>query len=218
MSGFDEELKSKIERADRLSNANLGVSEILQGAGISQTIVYETLGPAHPLYKNLEDGIKSNEWDRALAASRAVIDLYQMGGLRNPRLSIAKEIETDILEVAQQQVRRAELASDVGVVKTQLAIAAFLAGAALEDALRRLCASNGVSYDAQRSSLSKLQSALYKPSAGVEVIGASSNKMITAWGDTRNRADHGKFEELTISEVSAMVIGVKGFISDKLPD
>lgn len=33
----------------------------------------------------------------------SVVDLYNDGGLRNPRLAIAHEIESDFLDVAQRQ-------------------------------------------------------------------------------------------------------------------
>jgi hypothetical protein len=50
-----------------------------------------------------------------------------------------------------------------------------------------------------------------------EVISGSENKQITAWGDTRNKADHGRFSEIIHSEVASMVIGVRGFINKYLP-
>jgi hypothetical protein len=73
-----------------------------------------------------------------------------------------------------------------------------------------------VAYDAQRSSIAKLQGALYQPTKRVELISQSENKQITAWGDTRNRADHGKFSEITVAEVTAMIIGVRAFIERRL--
>jgi hypothetical protein len=40
---------------------------------------------------------------------------------------------------------------------------------------------------------------------------------ITAWKDTRNKADHGKFTEITQAEGMSMVIGVQAFIDRHLP-
>jgi hypothetical protein len=151
-----------------------------------------------------------------LAASRAVIALYDEGALKSPRLAIAREIEGDLLDIAQTQVQAAETNRDNTQKQVQLAIAAFLAGAALEDALRRLCDARGVPYDVQRTSVSKLQAVLYQPSKQVEVITVSENKQITVWGDTRNKADHGRFAEITHTEVLAMVIGVRAFIEKHL--
>lgn len=98
-----------------------------------------------------------------------------------------------------------------------MAIAAFLAGASLEDALRRLCDAQGIAYDVGRTSISKLQLALYQPSKKIEAISVSENKQITAWGDTRNKADHGRFGEITHTEVVAMVLGVRAFLDKHLP-
>ena len=75
----------------------------------------------------------------------------------------------------------------------------------------------GLAYDVQRTSLSKLQAVLFQPSKQIEVISSSENKQITAWGDTRNKADHGQFSEITHAEVVAMVMGVRAFIDKHLP-
>jgi hypothetical protein len=55
------------------------------------------------------------------------------------------------------------------------------------------------------------------PSSSIAVITASDNKQITAWGDVRNKADHGKLSQLTHSEVLATVIGVRGFLDRHMP-
>jgi hypothetical protein len=73
-----------------------------------------------------------------------------------------------------------------------------------------------LAYDTQRSSIAKLQAALYQPSKQVEVISQSENKQITAWGDTRNKADHGRFSEITQTEIVVMIMGVRSFIDKHL--
>ena len=42
-------------------------------------------------------------------------------------------------------------------------------------------------------------------------------KQITSWGDTRNKADHGKFAEVTQTELTLMLIGTRAFIDKHLP-
>jgi hypothetical protein len=96
-------------------------------------------------------------------------------------------------------------------------VAAFLAGAALEDGLRRLCDASGLTYDRLRTNIAKVQALLYQPSSQVEIISTSEFKQITTWGDTRNKADHGHFAELTQTEVDALVIGVRAFLDRHLP-
>jgi hypothetical protein len=131
-------------------------------------------------------------------------------------LTIAREIEGDILDIAQTQAEAAETSKDAAHKQVHLGIAAFLAGASLEDALRRLCDARGIAYDAQRTAISKLQAALYQPAKQIEVISQSENKHITAWGDTRNKADHGRFDEITQTEVVAMIIGVRALVEKHL--
>ena len=154
---------------------------------------------------------------RIAATAQAVVTLFEQGGLQSPRLTIAHEIEGSILDIAESQVQATEKAPDTTLKSLQLAIAAFLAGAALEDALRRLCDASRITYDPQRTSLSRLQTALFQPSKQIEIINGSENKQITAWGDTRNKADHGKFGEITYAEVISMVVGVRSFIDRHLP-
>ena len=167
---------------------------------------------------NALNALKSSERSSpAIAACRSVVTLYDEGGFSSPRLAIAHEIEGDILDIAQKQVAASERSADATHKQLQLAIAAFLAGAALEDALRRLCDARGVGYDPQHTSISTLQAALYQPSKQIEVITRSESKQITAWGETRKNADHGRFNDITHTEVLTMVIGVRGFIDRHLP-
>ena len=192
-------------------------TRIYRVTSLAQTVLHDTVGKNHPLIKVLDRALQSSDPVHTFQASTAVVELYDEGGLVSPRLAIAHEIEGDILDIAQEQVEASERNTDATHQQLQLGIAAFLAGAALEDALRRLCDSNGINYNLQRTSISTLQAALYQPSKQIEGISGSDNKQITAWGDTRNRADHGRFSEITHSEVRSMVIGVRGFIDKHLP-
>ena len=56
----------------------------------------------------LDGALKAADWQRAVAASRGVVTLYDEGTLRSPRLAIAHEIEADILDIAQGQATAAE--------------------------------------------------------------------------------------------------------------
>jgi hypothetical protein len=73
-----------------------------------------------------------------------------------------------------------------------------------------------VTYKEHQSQDCKQYCFSHQPSKQVEVISSSENKQITAWGDTRNKAGHGKFADLTYAEVS-MVLGVRAFIDRHLP-
>jgi len=210
-------IKSRIERVRRLAVDDSDTTNYYEAAALAQSVVYDTAGKAHPLAQVLAEATKSGDWTRVLGACRAAIAAYDDGALPGPRLRIAHEIEGDLLDIAQAQSQLAEGATVGSARQVSLAIAAFLAGASLEDALRRLCDAAGIAYDQQRTSIAKLQGALYQPSNQVELISLSENKQITVWGDTRNKADHGKFAEITQTEVTAMVIGVRAFVDKHLP-
>jgi len=210
-------IKARIDRIRQLSREDQGSTQFFEAASLAQTVLHDTVGGSHPLMAILDGALKSADWSRAVAASRGVVALYDEGALKSPRLAIAHEIEGDLLNIAQAQAQAAETNKEANQKQLQLAIAAFLAGASLEDALRRLCEARGIAYDPEKTSISKLQSALYQPSNKIEVISSSENKHITAWGDTRNKADHGRFGEITHTEVVAMVLGVRAFLDKHLP-
>jgi len=201
----------------RMLCANQGSTQWFEAAGLAQVVLQDTVGGNHPLMVALKSALDKADPYRAVAASRGVVTLFDEGGLTSPRLAIAHEIEGDLLNLAQSQTEAAERAPDSARKQVHLAIAAFLAGAAVEDALRRLCDAHGITYDAQRTSIAKLQSALFQPAQLVEVVSSTENKQLTAWGDTRNKADHGRFADITHSEVLSMVIGVRGFLDKHLP-
>ena len=192
--------------------------DLLQALSLARSVVYDMRGENHPLMTDLTDVQPMHTVDpiaffpAARAVLHSLVTLYEQGGLSSPRLEIAHEIEGDILDIAQKQVEAAEGNTDELRKQLQLGIAAFLAGVALEDALRRLCDANGIDYP-QRTSISNLLERLYQPN----VISVSENKEITVWGDVRNNADHGRFSDITHSRVLSMVIGVQGFINKHLP-
>jgi hypothetical protein len=209
-------IRTRIDRMRKLSQEGQGAKEWYEAANLAQSVIYDTVGGGHPIMAALENALKSADWHRAVAASRAVIAFYDQGALKSPRLMIAREIEGDIIDIAQAQAEAAETSKDPTHKQVHLGIAAFLAGAALEDALRRLCDARGIVYDAQRTAISKLQAALYQPSNQIEVISQSESKHITAWGDTRNKADHGRFDEITQTEIVAMILGLRALIEKHL--
>jgi hypothetical protein len=212
----DSAIKARIERIRALTGDDQGTTEFYEAASLAQSVVHDTVGGSHPIMSALQDALKASDYDRARAASRSVAALYDEGAFKSPRLLIAGELEGDIVDLAEAQARAAETATDPLHRQVNLAIAAFLAGAALEDALRRLCDARGLVYDSQRTNISKLQGALYQPSKQVEVISQSENKHVTAWADTRNKADHGRFSEITQTEVVSMVLGVRSFVEKHL--
>jgi hypothetical protein len=217
LEDYSKAMESRIQLIRELTGDEQGSYQFFEAAGLALAVLNDTVGGGHPLFSVLDNALKSKDYMVARSASRAVIILYQEGGLKSPRLAIAHEIEGNFLDIAQAQVQAAETSKDTNQRQLQLSISAFLAGATLEDALRRLCDTYSIAYDVDRTSISKLQSVLYQPSKKIEIISASENKQITVWGDTRNKADHGRFGEITHTEVIAMVLGVRAFLDKHLP-
>jgi len=94
-------IKARIERIRRLSSDDQGSTDWFEAASLAQTVLHDTLGGAHPLMAALDHALKSADWSRALAASRGVLELYDEGALKSPRLMIAHEIEGDFLDIGE---------------------------------------------------------------------------------------------------------------------
>jgi hypothetical protein len=89
--------------------------------------------------------------------------------------------------------------------------AASLAGAVLEDTLRKVCDQQNIAYP-EKTKIDTLNTLLAKAGAYNKLI----QKEITAKADVRNNADHGKFDQFTESDVKDMVKWVQRFASEHL--
>jgi hypothetical protein len=89
--------------------------------------------------------------------------------------------------------------------------AASLAGAVLEDTLRKLCNSKNVTYP----TLTKIDS-LNVELAKIGLYDKLIQKEITAKADIRNNADHGHFAKFKKEDVEAMIKWIRRFCSDYL--
>ncbi len=93
--------------------------------------------------------------------------------------------------------------------------AAVLAGAVLEDTLRRLCQRQSPPIDTlkpngDKKTLDPLITDLQK----ANVFNKAKADQLKSWAKTRNYAAHGEFTEFNRTEVEAMIVGVKAFIAD----
>ncbi|NJO83690.1 MAG: DUF4145 domain-containing protein [Blastochloris sp.] len=93
--------------------------------------------------------------------------------------------------------------------------AAVLAGAILEDTLRRLCQRQSPPIDTlkpngDKKTLDPLITDLQK----ANVFNKAKADQLKSWAKTRNYAAHGEFTEFNRTEVEAMIVGVKAFIAD----
>jgi len=89
--------------------------------------------------------------------------------------------------------------------------AASLAGAVLEDAMRKLCEKHSIN-NPPKSGINALNAELTRNGIYDKLI----QKRITAIADVRNNADHGNFEKFAKEDVVDMVKWVGRFASDYL--
>jgi hypothetical protein len=90
--------------------------------------------------------------------------------------------------------------------------AASVAGAVLEDTLRKLCDKNAIVYDPTKSNLNILNTELARAEAYDKLV----QKRITAVADLRNSADHGQFGNVKLRDVEDMVSWVRRFVEEHL--
>lgn len=131
-----------------------------------------------------------------LAASR---DL-EHGLLTEVRALVAAEVLDDFLEQAEYLLRGGYHIA-----------AASLAGAVLEDTLRKMAAKHGLSVP-ERTKLDPLNAELARACAYNKLV----QKSITAYSDIRNNADHGHFDQFAKEDVDAMVKWVRRFVTEHL--
>jgi hypothetical protein len=116
------------------------------------------------------------------------------------RALVAAEILGDFIEQAQTLL-------DAGYYVP----AASLAGAVLEDSLRKLCEQKGIPIP-EDTKINKLNRSLAKSGAYNNL----TQKQITAQEELRNNADHGQHERFTSEDVDGMVKWVRRFAEEYL--
>ncbi len=131
---------------------------------------------------------------------RAFKDDLQNGYLTEVRNLISAELFSSFLEMAEHL-------HEAGYKDP----AASLAGAVLEDGLRKIATANGVKLKA-REDLNSLNRKI----ADKGVYNRLVQKKIQVWTDVRNHADHGAFDEYSSDDVSDVIRGVERFLSNYL--
>ncbi len=125
---------------------------------------------------------------------------YEGGLVFDVRSLVAAELFADLLE-------QAEYLFDGGFHIP----AASLAGAVLEDGLRKFSVRNSIAVP-EKTTIDKLNADL----ARAEVYTKLVQKNITAYADIRNNADHGHFDKFAQSDVSAMLGWTRRFLAEHL--
>lgn len=145
-------------------------------------------------------GKESHELPKVVGVLEAAKADLEGGFLFDLKALVEAEILGDFLDQA-----RALLAAGHHVA------AASLAGAVLEDTLRKMSDAAKVAYPAS----TKIDS-LNVELAKATVYDKLTQKQITAWADLRNNADHGHFDKVKSADVEDMIKWVQRFASEHL--
>ncbi|MCY4009986.1 MAG: hypothetical protein OXF22_09585 [Anaerolineaceae bacterium] len=94
--------------------------------------------------------------------------------------------------------------------------AAVLAGAVLEDALRRLCQRQNPPLDTKTNGKAKTLEPLITDLQTANVFNNAKADQLRSWAKIRNAAAHGRFDEFDRSQVDEMIPSVKNLLADYL--
>lgn len=125
---------------------------------------------------------------------------FDTGLLFDLRALIVADVLGDFVEQAEQLL-----------VASYYVPAASLAGAVLEDTLRKLCDKHGIPVPAS-TKIDRLNADLAKSNVYDKLI----QKRITALADIRNNADHGHFDKFRKEDVEDMIRWIRRFTADYL--
>lgn len=136
-----------------------------------------------------------------LGALRGVNGEIECGPLPNVEGLISAEVFEDFLDMAEHLLEQ-------GYIQ----VVPSLAGAVLEDSLKRIAKNHGIPVRAESDNIASLNNKL----ADATIYSNFIRKKIELWAATRNNADHGKFDENKEQDVRQMLEGVRDFLSTYL--
>ncbi len=169
----------------------------------SLTFLSAALGSENVHYREFEERCKwawRHEAERGLAILRAVREDIAGGYLQKFEAFVSASVFSDFLEMAEHLL-----------VNGYKDPAASLIGAVLEDGLRRICNNKNITLKSD-DNISSLNQKL----AQNHVYNPLQQRQIQVWNKLRDYADHGHFEEYKPDDVTDMLKGVRGFLSDYL--
>ena len=130
-----------------------------------------------------------------LKALKADLDAGQLLGLRD---LVSAELLADFLDMADHLLAE-------GYVHA----AATLAGAVLEDSLRRALSDRGLKATGNLESMNRV-------ALDAKVYGPTVHGQVKVWTSVRNSAAHGKWDEVDESQVETLLIGIRSFLHEAL--
>jgi len=165
-------------------------------------ILERVFGKASPHYSKFDalfpEITGPSTFIQALGILKAAKDDYENGYLFNTRVLIEADVFDDLLEQAEYLLS-----------KGYYQPAAIIAGAVLEDGLKKLCQRRGVSLPA-KPTIDPMNVDLAKDGAYNSLV----QKRVTMLADLRNKAAHGKFSEFSEADVKDMLAQIRSFMEN----
>lgn len=153
----------------------------------------------HPYYEAFVERCDSGIIFGKEILSRLHSDI-EHGHLRKTADMISAEVFAEFLEMAQHLLEQGYKDP-----------AASLAGAVLEDGLRRIARNHEITVKGDDN-----LNSLRDKCAQRKVFNDLVRKQITAWTALRDSADHGHFDQYTTQQVGSLISDVRGFLAQYL--
>jgi hypothetical protein len=205
--GDGETLANSAERTDRAGRSYVADDQMLyRWLASAKHLIEVTLGPGSPTFVLFDQTVRphpsAREVSRGVGILRGLADQWDAGLLRNRDLLVSAGLFEDSLELAEYLLG-----------KGYKDPAAVVVGAVLESGLRKMCQLRNIPL-AGRETLAPLNVALTKHDP--PAYNAAMSKQITAWGNIRNDAAHGRWDQYDAHQVDLMLQGVRNFIATQL--
>ena len=171
----------------------------------TQSLAYliSLLGDNHTYVVSFRNQIKKG-YTGTVKAGKGILQAVRQdvegGYLTKIETLVSADIFNDFLEMAEYLLAQGYKDASASLV-----------GAVLEDGLRRICSTHGVTLSSKEDI-----SSLNKKLADANVYNRLLQKKIQVWNDIRNNADHGKFGEYKGNDVKEMAKGVREFLEQYL--
>lgn len=174
--------------------------------------VMDLIDANNPHFQRLRDEIDHldpRSCSRLVAYIKALDESYRAGMFDAVVRAIEAEVTTDYMTQAEN------LLTGAGAGQFAHVPAAVLAGAILEDRLRRLCLRQNPPVSMRRGN--NQQKALNDFIDDLKRAGVYNEvkaKQLRAWADIRNAAAHGDFDKFTRTDVEQMIPAIKNFLEE----
>ncbi len=167
------------------------------------TVLGATLDRLAPPGSRYREALRRSSQDM-VGALKALRRDYDAGYLARVQGLIRAEVFADFLEMAGHLLGQGYKDP-----------AAVLAGGVLEEHLRTLCATQGISTLA--AGRPKKADTMNAELGAAGVYNKLDQKNVTAWLDLRNKAAHGQYDQYTADQVATMLSGVQEFAARTSP-